>query len=85
MRHGYGKILVDTFIVVEQRRGQCPKCASEYLGPELEVECRGCGTRFATIDVKCRKKIATGVWTVTTMRNRKPKEPAGESGSEGHS
>lgn len=68
-RHGYGKTIVDSYVVVPQRSAVCMKCQSRYQGADTHVKCRGCGTKMETLDVGCKKKIPTGVWNVTTMRS----------------
>ncbi|MGZ3772979.1 MAG: hypothetical protein ACXVCY_04335 [Pseudobdellovibrionaceae bacterium] len=67
-KHGYGQSQVDTYVSVEQRSALCSKCGSNYHGPKLEVECRGCGKLLQTKDVGCKKIIATGVWFVSNAK-----------------
>lgn len=79
-RHGYGRALVDTFIVLPQRSATCSKCGSRYTGHKEEVDCMGCGTRLQTADVRCNKKVPCGMWTVTTLRKAKPTDVKAEDG-----
>jgi len=73
-RHGHGKTLVDTFIVIPQRLANCGGCGTTYNGPKDHVTCRGCGRELKTQDVNCTKKVPTGIWQVATMKSGKPRD-----------
>ena len=72
-RHGYGKVVIDSFIEVPQRTVLCNGCGSSYSGMKEKLKCRGCGAELTTQDVACKKKVPTGIWNVTTQRASKPK------------
>lgn len=58
------KVVVDTYIIISQRRITCHKCGSLYIGAKLEVVCFGCKAVLKTVDAQANKKIPTGVWSV---------------------
>lgn len=62
---------VETYIVVEQRRGICPKCDTTYIGKKETVTCKGCGKELTTIDVHATLKIPTSQWIFPQGRRRK--------------
>lgn len=58
------RVVVDTFIVVPQRRASCHVCGSLYIGTKENVVCLGCKTALKTSDANAVKKVPTGVWSV---------------------
>jgi Zn finger protein HypA/HybF involved in hydrogenase expression len=62
---------VETYIVVEQRRGICPCCDTAYIGRKEKVVCKSCGKEIITIDVHATLKIPTSQWIYPKGRRRK--------------
>lgn len=58
------RVLVDTYIVVPQRRANCHVCGSLYIGTKPVVVCPGCKQELKTVDASAVKKVPTGVWSV---------------------
>lgn len=73
-KHGYGRALVDGFIIIEQRFGNCSKCDSIYTGPKKKVICPNCKNEITTSDVKCVKRVPTGIFTVSSQKKKGPNE-----------
>lgn len=78
-RHGYGRSMVDTFIVIPQRSATCNNCGTTYQGAKEKVTCLGCGEQLVTNDVRCTKKLPTGIWNVTTLRARPKRTVNGQA------
>lgn len=58
------RVVVDTFIVVPQRRVSCHKCGSLYIGTKAAVVCPGCNIELRTFDALATKRVPTGVWSI---------------------
>lgn len=58
------RVVVDTFIVIPQRRVSCHNCGSLYIGTKVDVVCFGCKTPLTTSDANATKQVPTGVWSV---------------------
>lgn len=67
-KHGHGKTIIDSFVVIKMRYAACNKCQSTYKGPDNSVVCRGCKKVLVTQDVSAEQKIPVGVWLVANLK-----------------